>query len=112
MIKNIAWSSTALKDLKNFPSEARIFAGNQLRRIQRGVDPIDFKSVNHWGIGVMELRLVSNDKNFRVIYVAKFEEKIYVLHCFVKKSQATSKQDVTIIKSRYNAILQERRITK
>jgi phage-related protein len=42
------------------------------------------------------------------MYVAKFAEAVYVLHCFKKKSATTSKHDKDIIVARYKAVIQER----
>ena len=47
------------------------------------------------------------DGAFRVIYVTKFEQAIYVLHCFQKKSQATSKTDLNLAEGRYRDLLKE-----
>jgi len=44
-----------------------------------------------------------------VIYVAKFEEAVYVLHCFQQKTQATSKQDKDIATARYRAVANARK---
>jgi len=41
------------------------------------------------------------------MYVAKFLDKIYVLHSFQKKSQKTSLKDIKIAKTRYSAISNE-----
>jgi phage-related protein len=49
-----------------------------------------------------------DDGWFRVRYVAKFPEAVYVLHCFKKKSRVTSKQDKEIASSRYKAVIKER----
>ena len=49
---------------------------------------------------------------YRVMYVAKFEEAIYVLHCFQKKTQVTSKQDKAIASARYRAVVSGRKETK
>jgi len=46
------------------------------------------------------------------MYVAKFEEAIYVLHCFQKKTETTAKRDKDIAEARYRAIVQERKATK
>ena len=62
------------------------------------------------GAGVMEIRL-HGDHEFRVFYVARFEEAVYVLHCFVKKTQATRKADIDLGKQRY-ATLREARKSK
>ncbi|OWF91081.1 hypothetical protein B4916_11765 [Yersinia intermedia] len=65
--------------------------------------------MNDWGSGIIEIRLDDNSKAYRVVYIAKFEEKIYVLHSFQKKSQRTSQKDVNIIKVRYKEVIHERR---
>lgn len=108
--KVIDWRGTALEDLKTFPESARAVAGRQLRNIQYGLEPNDFKPINNWGAGVIEIRLDDNSRAYRVVYIAKFEEKIYVLHSFQKKSQSTSQKDVNIIKARYKEVIHERRI--
>ncbi|WP_145514216.1 type II toxin-antitoxin system RelE/ParE family toxin [Yersinia massiliensis] len=107
--KVIDWRGSALEDLKVFPESARAVAGRQLRNIQYGLEPNDFKPINNWGTGVIEIRLDDNSKAYRVVYIAKFEEKIYVLHSFQKKSQNTSQKDVNIIKTRYKEVIHERR---
>jgi phage-related protein len=52
------------------------------------------------GPGVMEIR-VHCPGEFRVLYVAKFAEAIYVLHAFAKKSQKTAKSDLDLAQRRY-----------
>lgn len=46
------------------------------------------------------------------MYVAKFEEAVYVLHCFQKKTEATTRQDKEITEIRYRAVLRERSARK
>lgn len=60
------------------------------------------------GPGVNEIRIDCADGWFRVMYVAKFEEAIYVLHSFQKKSRQTAKADIAIAKARYKAVIKER----
>ena len=60
------------------------------------------------GSGVMEIR-VHGDNEYRVFYVARFEEAVYVLHCFVKKTQETRKADLELGRKRYAALLEARR---
>jgi phage-related protein len=60
------------------------------------------------GAGVREIRLRGEDGIFRVIYVAKFEEAVYVLHCFQKKTQKTSRADLDIATRTFDALVQER----
>jgi phage-related protein len=55
------------------------------------------------GAGVKEIRIHVLGE-WRVIYVAKFRDAIYVLHAFKKKSQKTSRQDIELARQRYNRI--------
>jgi len=59
------------------------------------------------GAGVREIRIKDQDGAFRVVYVAKFEDAVYVLHCFQKKTQKTERRDLDLAKARYRAIEQE-----
>jgi phage-related protein len=43
------------------------------------------------------------------MYVAKFVDAVYVLHCFHKKTQATSRQDKEIAEARYRAVANVRK---
>nr|WP_229893334.1 type II toxin-antitoxin system RelE/ParE family toxin [Rahnella sp. LAC-M12] len=94
--------------MREFPAEARKRAGFELEKIQQDLFPTDWKSINSWGSGVIEIKLDALAGAFRVAYVAKFEEAIYVLHCFQKKTQQTSPKDISIIKARYAEIITER----
>lgn len=60
------------------------------------------------GPGAMEIR-VHGENEFRVFYVTQFEEAVYVLHCFVKKTRTTRKADIELGKLRYAAVLELRR---
>ena len=59
------------------------------------------------GQGVREIWIREADGAFRVIYVAKFESAIYVLHCFQKKTQKTSREDIALATRRYKDLLKE-----
>jgi len=59
------------------------------------------------GQGVREIRIRDANGAFRVIYVAKLAEAVYVLHCFQKKTQKTSKADLDLAEARYRALLSE-----
>ena len=76
--------------------------------MQRGREPDDWKSINTVGPGVKEIRIRDAEGAFRVIYVAKFEDAVYVLHCFQKKSQKTRKADLDLADQRYRDVLKER----
>ena len=60
------------------------------------------------GAGTKEIRINLDDGWFRVLYVAKFPEAVYVLHCFKKKTNSTSKHERDIAAARYKAVINER----
>jgi len=103
--KQIRWVGSAYDDLLAFPKDARKEAGFQLGKVQAGLEPIDWKPFDDVGAGTKEIRIRDASGSYRVMYVAKFEEAIYVLHCFQKKTQATSKQDKAIAAARYRAVV-------
>jgi phage-related protein len=110
--KQIRWVGSAYDDLLAFPKDARREAGFQLRKVQAGLGPADWKPFDDLGAGTREIRIRDASGIYRVMYVAKFEEAIYVLHCFRKETQATSKQDKTIAAVRYRAVLNARKEKK
>jgi phage-related protein len=105
--KPIEFRGGALIDLCSFPTVARREAGYQLYQLQEGLDPDDWKPMNAVGPGVREIRIREQDGAFRVIYVAKFEVAIYVLHCFQKKTQKTSFDDIALASRRYKDLIRE-----
>ncbi|MGB5293416.1 MAG: type II toxin-antitoxin system RelE/ParE family toxin [Thermoanaerobaculia bacterium] len=107
--KPIVWAGSALEDLRRFPEKARSRAGYQLRRIQEGLEPGDWKSMPLVGAGVREIR-IHTGREHRILYVTKFEEAIYVLHAFEKKTQRTAIADLDLAKRRFSEILQYRQL--
>jgi phage-related protein len=97
--KHLHWVGSALDDLRNFPVNARRQAGYQLRRIQLGLMPDDWKAMKTVGSGVYEIRL-HTDTAHRVFYIAKFAEAVYVLHAFEKRTNRTRKADIELAKER------------
>jgi phage-related protein len=107
--KEIRWVGSSYDDLLAFPKAPRKEAGFQLGKVQAGLEPTDWKPFDEVGSGTREVRISDAKGIFRVMYVAKFEDAIYVLHCFQKKSQATSKQDKEIAAARYRAAVNARK---
>jgi phage-related protein len=110
--KPIYWIGSSKEDITNFPTEARRKAGFQLRTLQKGQLPSDFKSMSIIGQGVEEIR-IRTENAYRVFYIAKFSEAIYVLHAFQKTTQKTAKKDIQIGQQRYKQLIsyrQERQI--
>ena len=110
--KEIRWMGSAYNDLLVFPAEPRRQAGFQLGKVQAGLEPDDWKPFDDVGTGTREIRIRESNGAYRVMYLAKFEEAVYVLHCFQKKSQATNKQDKNIAEARYRAIAGARKTAK
>jgi phage-related protein len=106
-LKPIEFRGSALDDLRAFPQAIRREAGYQLDQIQRGREPDDWKPINTVGQGVREIRIREASGAFRVLYVTKFEDAIYVLHCFQKKAQKTRKADLNLAAQRYRDLLKE-----
>lgn len=106
-VKSIEFRGTALDDLRAFPVTARREAGFQLDRVQNGREPADWKPMQAIGPGAREIRIRDAQGAFRVIYVAKFEEAVFVLHCFQKRSQRTSREDIALAVARYKELVRE-----
>ena len=77
-----------------------------------GPAPEDWKPFDDVDAGTKEIRIRDSSGIFRVMYVAKFEEAVYVLPCFQKKTQATSKQDKEIAEARYRAVVNARKVKR
>lgn len=105
--KQLSWLGDSLKDVKTFSDEAKRSAGHQLGLVQAGLEPLDWKSMETVGAGVKEIR-IRVEASYRVLYVAKFSEAVYVLHAFVKKTQKTSKKDIDLSAERYKALIRAR----
>lgn len=108
-MKPLRFLGDSLKRLREFPKDAKHDAGYQLDRVQRGHQPADFKPMPSIGGGVEEIRIWDDAGTYRVIYTARLADAVVVLHAFQKKTQATSKQDLTIARERFAQLMKERR---
>ena len=106
-LKSVVFRGSALDDLRGFPAPARREAGHQIDQVQRGRDPDDWRPLNTVGPGVREIRIRDAAGAFRVMYTAKFADAVYVLHCFQKKTQKTSKVDIELAAKRYRDLARE-----
>lgn len=105
--KPIVFLGSSLDDLRAFPLAARREAGFQLDQVQHGGEPNDWKPMSSIGPGVREIRVRDAAGAFRVLYLAKLADAVYVLHCFQKKTEKTAKADVDLATRRYRDLLQE-----
>ena len=110
--KEIRWVGSSYEDLLAFPEAPRRDAGFQLGKVQAGLEPVDWKPFDDVGAGTKEIRIKDASGIYRVMFIAKFEEAVYVLHCFQKKSQTTSQRDKEIAQTRYRAVVNTRKVQK
>ena len=103
-MKPVVFLGDSVAQLRAFPDGPRRDAGFQLDRVQRSLDPDNWKPMQSIGPGVREIRVRDAAGAFRVIYIAAFAEAVYVLHAFQKKTQRTSARDVALATSRYREL--------
>lgn len=106
--KALLWVGSSLNDLRAFPEDARRVAGFELRRVQQGLQPTDYKAMPTVGPGVEEIR-VHTKQEHRVFYLARFEEGVYVLHAFEKRSRKTPGRELEVGRARLQEVLAARR---
>lgn len=106
--KALVWLGSTRADIRRFPAAARRVAGFQPGRVQKGLDPNDWKPMSSVGAGVREIRLHIEGEH-RVFYVATFAEAVYILHAFEKKTQKTTARDLQIGRERFRALAAMRR---
>ncbi len=103
----MSWLGSSLENLRTFPADARRAAGYQLGRVQQGLMPSDWKPLTTIGPGVLEIRLHTGVEH-RLFYVAKYEEAIYVLHAFEKRTRQTPRTDIELARKRLADLLRRR----
>ena len=96
------------KALREFPQDARREAGYQLELVQLGLPAEDFKPMLPVGKGVEEIRIRDESGAYRVVYTARLEEAVYVIHAFQKKTRTTSQRDVEIARDRFQQLMRGR----
>jgi phage-related protein len=106
--KPVTWLGDSRDQVREFPDNARRRIGFELWEVQRGKEPSDWKPMPSIGIGVNEIRVRDGDA-FRLIYVAKFPEAVYVLHAFQKKTHKTPRAEIELARTRYRAMLTDRK---
>jgi len=102
-VKSIVFLGDSLARLRDFPDQARSLAGYQLREVQKGREPADWKPLKTIGQGVREIRIREAAGAFRVIYLATVGDRVVVLHAFQKKTQQTPQKDIDLAATRLRA---------
>lgn len=107
-LRPLRFLGRSYEDFTSFPASVQDDGGYQLQLVQEGKEPEGWKPMKSIGSGVNEIRIQDKSGAFRVIYIAKLEDAVYVLHCFEKKSQKTSGADLSLATARYKALIRGR----
>ena len=107
-MKKVVFEGDTLDIIRQLPEKPKNRIGYEIDRLQRNLEPIDWKPFSSIGSGVREIRIKINEL-YRVIYVAKFGNKIHILHVFKKKTQKTRQSDINIAKNRFNEVIRRYR---
>lgn len=100
----VAWEGDCLEVVRAFPRAIRQELGLDIRRLQQGMRPHDSRPMQSIGKGVFELRQRDPDGWYRLIYLAKVGDTIFMLHALTKKSAKTSRNDLAIAASRLKRV--------
>jgi len=109
----INWVGDAKEKLSAFPEEIKRVLGYSLRRLQKGLMPdCDARRMESVGKGVWELKTADERTWYRVIYLTRIRDALYVLHAFEKDSRKTDRRDLEIAKSRLKLVRAQLRTAK
>ena len=103
---DIAWEGDSREVISAFPDDVKQNLGFQLRMLQQGLQPSDFRSMSSIGKGVFELRDQDARSWYRVICLSRIRNTIHVLHCFEKKSRKTPLRDIIVARTRLSVVTQ------
>ena len=100
----IAWEGDSKEVISSFPDEAKQNLGFQLRLLQQGQQPTDYRAMRAVGPGVFELRDQDERAWYRVIYLSRIHDVVHVLHCFEKRSRETPAKEINTARQRLKAV--------
>lgn len=107
-MKKLQFRGTSLDGIRRWPETVRRRVGQELRLVELGENPVHYRPMNAVGAGVIEIKIRDATGQYRVFYVARFEEAVYVLHAFEKKTKKTDDNDIEIGRRRYRELIEER----
>jgi phage-related protein len=100
----IAWEGDSKEMISSFPDLARYNLGFDLRLLQQGLQPTDYRPMSSIGPGVFELRDQDERAWYRVIYLSRVRHVIHVLHCFEKRSREMPMKEINTARQRLKAV--------
>src|SRR4051812_17337810 len=108
-MKPVKWANQSLqKEVHAWPQGVKEDLGKELTRVQLGAKPVHYRPMSQIGSGVEEIKLVDDDTKgqYRLIYIAKLESAIYVIHTITgKTSQKTEQREIDAAKARLKLLL-------
>ena len=96
--------------LRDWPEDIRASMGQSLRLLQHGLPAaLDVRPMQSIGQGVFELKDADESAWYRLIYLARIEDRLYILDCFTKSSRKTARNDLDTAKMRLARVKQQLR---
>lgn len=103
-MKELEWIASSKKDLLGFPVDVRKEMGHALYMAQNGTKHKNAKPLKGFSNAkVLEVVYDNGNGTFRTMYTVQFEDVLYVLHAFQKKSKTgikTPKQEIDLVVQR------------
>jgi phage-related protein len=100
----VAWEGDSKEAISSFPDAAKYNLGFELRLLQQGQQPTDYRPMSSIGPGVFELREQDERAWYRVIYLSRVRDVIHVLHCFEKRSRETPMKEINTARQRLKMV--------
>jgi len=107
-MRKVVFEGNTLETIRLLPDDARHRSGYEIDRVQRDKKPENWKPFPTIGQDACEIR-IQVGRQYRIIYIAKFEDKVHVLHVFEKKTKKTRKSDIEIAKNRLKEVIRRYR---
>lgn len=104
-LAEVSWEGDSRDILRSFPVAVKRYLGADLLRVQSGEKPYDSRPMKSIGRKVFELRQRDERGWYRLIYLAKIENTVYVLHCFEKHSRKTPAKDLNTATERLKSVM-------
>jgi phage-related protein len=103
-LATVVWEGDSREVLKGFPDDVKQNFGFELWQLQQGERPSDYRPLPSIGAGVFELRDQDERAWYRVVYLSRIADVVYVLHCFEKKSREMPRKDFEKARQRLKVV--------
>ena len=101
---DIEWLGDSHSVVCGYSKAVRMAIGSELRLLQNGEKPLHARPLKTVRRGVWELRISEKEGQFRVVYLIKRRDRIYVLHVFQKKTRRTPRKDIDLARQRFKEV--------